>query len=57
MKNPILPKPSVYNFDNTTMYDIPVKLAVQLHTDKHNNSLRPIPMKPLGHVFPKPHKD
>jgi len=50
-------KPSVYQFDNTTMYDIPVKLQVQLITDKHNNNLRPIPMKPLGHVFPKPHKD
>jgi hypothetical protein len=38
-----VPKPSSYNFDNTSMFNIPEKLEVHLVTQKFNNSLRPIP--------------
>ena len=50
-------KPYSYNFDNTTMYNVPEKIEIHLHTEKFYNSLRPTPTNPLGHVFPKPNKD
>ncbi len=42
----IVPKPSSYNFDNTTMYNLQEKLEIDLITEKFNRSLRPIPTNP-----------
>ena len=51
-----VPKPSSYNFDNTSMYNVPEKIQIHLHTEKFNNSLRPKPT-PIYKPVPKPHKD
>ncbi len=52
-----VPKPSSYNFDNTSMFDIPEKLEVHLVTQKFNNSLRPIPTNAKTIPIPKPSVD
>jgi hypothetical protein len=52
-----VPKPSSYNFDNTSMFNIPEKLEVHLVTQKFNNSLRPIPTNAKPIPIPKPTLD
>ena len=52
-----VPKPSSYNFDNTSMFNIPEKLEVHLVTQKFNNSLRPIPTNTKAIPIPKPNLD
>ncbi len=56
MKNPIVPKPSAYNFDNTSMYDVPEKIEIHIHTEKFNNSVRP-KSTPIYKPVPTPNKD
>ena len=34
-----LPKPSSYNFDSTSMYNVPEKIQIHLHTEKINNNI------------------
>ena len=53
----IVPKPSSYNFDNTTMYNLQEKLEIDLITEKFNRSLRPKAVNPLGEPISKPNKD
>ena len=53
----IVPKPSSYNFDNTTMYNLQEKLEINLITEKFNRSLRPIPTNSKSIPIPKPNKD
>ena len=53
----IVPKPSSYNFDNTTMYNLPEKIEIDLITEKFNRFLRPKPENPLSKPIPKPNKD
>ena len=38
-----LPKPSSYNFDSTSMYNVPEKIQIHVHTEKFNNNIRPKP--------------
>ena len=53
----IVPKPSSYNFDNTTMYNLKDKIEIDLVTEKFNRFLRPKPENPLNKPIPKPNKD
>jgi len=53
----IVPKPRIYNFDNTTMYNLQEKLEINLITEKFNRSLRPIPTNSKAIPIPKPNKD
>ena len=57
MKNPIVPKPSVCNFDNTTMYNIPEKIDVHLYTENFHKNIRPKVMTPTSKPVPTPNKD
>jgi len=50
-------KPFSYNFDNTSMFNIPEKLEVHLVTQKFNRSLRPIPTNAKPRPIPKPTVD
>ena len=50
------PKPSIYNFEVNTMYNIPQKIDVNLKTEKFNNSVRPT-IPPMYKPIPKPNKD
>ena len=50
------PKPAVYNFEVTSMYNIPEKIDVYLHTKKFNNEIRPT-STPIYKPVPKPNKD
>ena len=52
----VVVKPSSYNFDNTSMYNVPEKIQIHLHTEKFNNSLRPKPT-PIYKPVPTPNKD
>ena len=49
-------KPPIYNFEATTMYNIPQKIDIHLKTEKFNNTVRPT-STPMYKPIPKPHKD
>ena len=36
----VVPKPFVYNFDNTSMYNVPEKIQIHLHTEKFHKSIQ-----------------
>ena len=50
-------KPSSYNFDCTTMYNLRDKLQINLITENFNSSLRPIKNNPKAIPIPKPTLD
>ena len=56
MKVPVVPKPSAFNFNPSTMYDNSERLDLHLVTEKYNNSLRPNKTV-IFKDFSKPHKD
>lgn len=52
------PKPSAYNFEVSSMYNMSDKIDLHLYTEKFNNSVRPMLQMPkIIKPFPKPHKD
>ena len=44
------PKPAVYNFEVTSMYNMPEKIDVYLQTQKFNNSVRPTFIDQFQHL-------
>ena len=53
----VVHKPFVYNFDNTSMYNVPEKIQIHLHTEKFHKSIRPKAMTPTSKPVPIPNKD
>lgn len=49
-------KPYVYNFDNTTMYDLSERININLVNDKFRSKLRPKEIS-YNKPIPKPFKD
>jgi hypothetical protein len=50
------PKPAIYNFEVTTMYNIPQKIDIHTKTEKFMRTVRPT-AQPIYKPVPKPHKD